>query len=131
MSLELMRRWVNSLPPNERNLPLLHVGGIFYTPLQALHEVEKGSPLGRELQKLVEEGRFGTDLVNLAKARLEMLLSKGKYKIATLSGRVVTTDELKKKLEQGDLNDPIVKLLLAAEIKTAEQMLNMAKTNTQ
>ncbi|WP_297552186.1 hypothetical protein, partial [Thermococcus sp.] len=78
MSLELMRRWVASLPPAERSLPLLHVGEAFYTPLQALREVEKGTTIGEKLQQLVEQGRFGTDLNALAKARLQLLLERAK-----------------------------------------------------
>lgn len=128
MSLELMRRWVASLPPSERNLPLLHVGGMFYTPLQALHEVERGTSIGEQLQKLVEEGRFGTDLVNLAKARLQVILKEaGPYKIASLSGKEVTTTELEKMLQQDNLSDTILQRLLAAEIQVAEKSLNKAK----
>lgn len=127
MSLELMKRWVASLPPAERNLPLLHVGNAFYTPEQALYEVEKGTAVGEKLQKLVEEGKFGTDLTALAKARLEALLSQENLKIGTLSGAVIDTKQLAKLVAEGDLNNPIVKLLMAADIKVAEQMLAKAK----
>jgi len=127
MSLELMRRWVASLPPAERNLPLLHVGNVFYTPVQALHEVEKGTSIGEKLQQLVEEGRFGTDVTALAKARLEMLLQGANVKIGTLSGRVYDTKQLEEMLKKGDWNDPALKLLLAAEIKVAEQDLKIAE----
>ncbi|MCD6524115.1 MAG: hypothetical protein J7K48_03855 [Thermococcus sp.] len=131
MSLELMRRWVNSLPPAERKLPLLHVGNAFYTPEQALYEVERGTEIGEELQRLVEEGRFGTDLVDLAKARLQLVLKEaGPYKIASLSGRAVSTAELEQKLKAGDLDDPLLKLLLAAEIQQAEKSLSKAKDIT-
>ena len=128
MSLELMKKWVNSLPPAERNLPLLHVGNVFYSPLQALHEVGRGTEIGEQLQRLVEEGRFGTDIVNLAKARLQLVLKEaGPYKIASLSGQVVSTTELEEKLAKDDLNDPLLKLLLVAEVKTMEKMLNKAR----
>ena len=127
MSLELMKKWVASLPPAERNLPLLHVGNAFYTPEQALYEVEKGTAVGEKLQKLVEEGKFGTDLTALAKARLEALLSQENLKIGTLSGAVIDTKQLAKLVAEGDLNNPIVKLLMAADIKVAEQMLAKAK----
>lgn len=127
MSLELMKRWVASLPPAERNLPLLHVGNAFYTPEQALYEVEKGTAVGEKLQKLVEEGKFGTDLTALAKARLEALLSQENLKIGTLSGAVIDTKQLAKLVAEGNLNNPIVKLLMAADIKVAEQMLAKAK----
>lgn len=128
MSLELMQRWVASLPPSERNLPLLHVGNVFYTPLQALEEVKKGTVIGEKLQKLVEEGRFGTDLTALAKARLSAILEANKqYKIMTLSGRVLQVGDLAKKVQEGDWDDPAIRTLLAAEIKLAEYNLNLAK----
>lgn len=128
MSLELMRRWVNSLPPAERNLPLLHVGNAFYTPLQALAEVERGSPIGEELQRLVERGEFGTDLTKLAKARLQMILEQAKgYKIASLSGKVYDTAELAKKVQAEEWDDPTLKELLAAEIRIAQHDLKLAE----
>jgi len=127
MSLELMRRWVNSLPPAERNLPLLHVGNAFYTPLQALHEVERGTAIGEQLQQLVEEGRFGTDVTALAKARLTQVLEQSPYKIATLNRPVGDPKSIAKKVQQGDWDDPVVRALLAAEIKLAEYDLKLAK----
>ena len=127
MSLELMKKWVASLPPAERKLPLLHVGNVFYTPEQALYEVERGTSIGEQLQKLVEEGRFGTDLVDLAKARLSALLSQSNFKIGTLSGKEYTSEELLKMLKEGKLDDPALQLLLAADIKVAEQNLAKAK----
>lgn len=127
-----MRRWVASLPKAEQNLPLLHVGGVFYTPLQALHEVERGTSIGEQLQRLVEEGRFGTDLVNLAKARLQIVLKEaGPYRIASLSGRELATTDLEQMLKKDDFSDPMLKMLLAAEIKIAEENINKAKQLTQ
>ena len=131
MSLELMRKWVASLPPAERNLPLLHVGNAFYSPEQALYEVERGTAVGEQLQKLVEEGRFGTNLTALAKARLEALLKREDFKIGTLSGAVVSTKQLAKMIQEGDLNNPIVQVLMAADIKVAEQMLKKGKELAQ
>ena len=128
MSLELMKRWVASLPPAERNLPLLHVGNAFYTPLQALVEVEKGTPIGEELQRLVEEGKFGTDLTKLAKARLQLVLEQAQgYRIATLSGKAYDSATLKKLIAEGRWDDPALKELLAAEIRIAEHNLKLAK----
>jgi len=127
MSLELMRRWVASLPPAERNLPLLHVGNAFYTPLQALYEVERGTKVGEQLQRLVEEGRFGTDLTALAKARLAQILEETPYKIATLTGRAYDPRKLAEMVKKGEWDNPEVKALLAAEIKLAEYDLGLAK----
>ena len=128
MSLELMRRWVASLPPAERNLPMLHVGDAFYTPLQALHEVERGTAIGEKLQQLVEQGRFGTDLTALARARLQLLLKELKgYKIATLSGYAYSPAQLERLLKEGQLNNPVLQLLAKADITLAEQYLKLGK----
>ena len=128
MSLELMRRWVASLPPAERNLPMLHVGDAFYTPLQALYEVERGTAIGEKLQQLVEQGRFGTDLTALARARLQILLKELKgYKIATLSGYAYSPAQLERLLKEGQLNNPVLQLLAKADITLAEQYLKLGK----
>ena len=128
MSLELMRRWVASLPPAERNLPMLHVGDAFYTPLQALYEVERGTAIGEKLQQLVEQGRFGTDLTALARARLQLLLKELKgYKIATLSGYAYSPAQLERLLKEGQLNNPVLQLLAKADITLAEQYLKLGK----
>jgi len=128
VSLELMRRWVASLPPAERSLPLLHVGEAFYTPLQALREVEKGTTIGEKLQQLVEQGRFGTDLNALAKARLQLLLERAKgYEIASLSGISIPTDKLAKLVAQGDLSNPLIQELAEADLLLAQQALKLGK----
>lgn len=128
MSLELMRRWVNSLPPAERNLPLLHYGNAFYTPLQALREVERGTAIGEKLQRLVEQGRFGTDLNALAKARLQLLLERAKgYEIATLSGVSIPAEELAKLVARGELSHPLVQELAEADLLLAQQALKLGK----
>ena len=128
MSLELMRRWVASLPPAERNLPMLHVGDAFYTPLQALYEVERGTAIGEKLQQLVEQGRFGTDLTALARARLQILLKELRgYKIATLSGYAYSPTQLERLLKEGQLNNPVLQLLAKADITLAEQYLKLGK----
>lgn len=128
MSLQLMRQWVASLPPTERSLPLLHVGSVFYSPEQALYEVERGSPIGEKLQRLVEEGRFGTDLQALAKARLYILLKEAKnYKLATLSGYVIPATELAEILKKKGFVNPALKLLAQADIQLAQHALQLGK----
>jgi len=126
MSLELMRKWFNSLPESEKDLPLLHVGNAFYTPRQALYEVERGTKIGEQLQRLVEEGRFGTDLNALAKARLLQVLEKTPYKIGTLTGKAYSPEELAEMLQKGELT-PELKLLMETEIELAKRTLGLAK----
>jgi len=128
MSLELMRKWVASLPPVERSLPMLHVGHVFYTPLQALREVEKGTSVGEKLQQLVEQGRFGTDLQALARARLELLLKRAKgYELATLTGYAMPTDQLAEIVAREGLTNPALKLLAQADILLAKKYLELGK----
>ena len=110
MTLARMRSWFNRLPPAERDKPLLMLGGIAYTPRAALGEVERGTPEGRQLQTLVESGRFGTtsmDEITIAKIRLKMELQRyppDKPIVATLPsaglpGRTYTPQELISEIE--------------------------------
>lgn len=79
MTLGFVSQWFNRLPEYERDLPLLLVNGVAYTPRAALQEVMRGTALGARLQALIETGRFGTppqDEVALAKIRLKTLLTR-------------------------------------------------------
>lgn len=75
MSKDLVTKWFNKLPTSEQNLPLLILGGIAYSPKQTLDEVNRGSPTGDALQKLIEQGKYGTtmrDESELVKTRLRL-----------------------------------------------------------
>lgn len=75
MSKELVSRWFNKLGVAERNLPLLILDGIAYTPQSAYNEVMRGSSVGDRLQNLIEQGRYGTTFEEeqeLMKQRLTM-----------------------------------------------------------
>ena len=77
MSRDLVTRWFNKLPTSEQNMPLLIVNGLAYTPRQTLDEVNRGTPVGAQLQVLIEAGKFGTttlDATTLAKSRLQLSL---------------------------------------------------------
>ena len=43
---------------------LLVLNGLAYTPRQTLDEVTRGTPVGDQLQSLIEQGRFGTATVD-------------------------------------------------------------------
>lgn len=60
MTKDLVTKWFNKLANAEKNLPLLILDGLAYTPQQTFNEVMRGSPLGDRLQNLIEQGKFGT-----------------------------------------------------------------------
>jgi len=125
MSYEVVKRWFDRLPEAERDLPLLHVGQAYFTPRQVLFEVSRGSPLGAQLQQMVESGRFGTPIEQLAEIRLEELIKRGyPYKIATLSGKVLTPEELLQEIKR---KTPLGRQLIQAEIKQMQRLLALAR----
>ena len=104
MSKELISRWYEKLSDAEKNLPLLIVGGIAYTPRAVYDEVMRDSPIGNQLQALVERGSFGTsysDEQSIAKLRLtEIMRTKPEKPLfATLSGKVFTPSELLQEIQ--------------------------------
>ena len=131
MTLEVIRRWYNSLPPEERNLPLIIYQGVAYSPHAILLEVERGTQLGEYLQRKVESGSLGTtqeELKNLALIRLKMILSKyppNTPLVASLTypPKVYTAEELLKQIEE---NTPIGKRFIEAEQKHALNLLSLA-----
>ena len=104
MSKDLVSRWFNQLGQAERNLPLLIYQGNVYTPQAAYDEVMRASPLGDELQKMIERQSFGTsaeDEQTVAKLRLTQIMrtKPDKPLFATLSGKVFTPSELLQEIE--------------------------------
>ena len=99
-----MSNWLGKMPEAEKDLPLLLLDGIAYTPRVAYNEVARNSPVGAKLQTLVETGRFGTstsDETAIAKTRLEQRLPTlpDKPLFATLSGRVFTPSQLLEEIQ--------------------------------
>ena len=106
MSKQIVSNWFNKLASGEQDLPLLLLNGIVYTPRVAYNEVMRDSPVGTQLQNLIETGRFGTTLSDeqtIAKLRLtEIMRTKPEKPLfATLSGKVFTPSELLKEIEEG------------------------------
>lgn len=56
MSISLVRKWYNKMPPSERDLPTVIVGSKAYTPNQVLRQVRKGTTLGQQMQDKIEHG---------------------------------------------------------------------------
>jgi len=107
MSKELISRWYEKLSDAEKNLPLLIVGGIAYTPRAVYDEVMRDSPIGNQLQALVERGSFGTsysDEQSIAKLRLTEIMrtkpDKPLFATLTLDGqRTFTPSELLQEIQ--------------------------------
>lgn len=99
MAKELVARWFNKIMPSEHNMPLLIVNGIAYTPQETYNEVMRGTPIGDQLQRLLETGKFGTATMDeqalvLMRARREL---QGKPQDKPLWG-VLPTSGLKTQL---------------------------------
>jgi len=106
MTKELVSAWYNRLPEMERDLPLLLVDGLAYTPRTAYNEVMRGSPVGDKIQLLIETGRFGTtseDEQAIAKTRLQQWLQSqpDKPMFATLSNKTFTPQQLLQEIQSG------------------------------
>lgn len=135
MTLARVRAWFNRLPPYERDLPLLILNGVAYTPRMALAEVERGTAVGARLQALIEAGRFGTTAeqeLALAKIRLKELLAKfppDKPIVATigtpeLPGRAYTPREL---LEEIQRQTPRGRQWIQAELQQMRRIMMLAR----
>lgn len=103
---EIVSRWFEHLAEMERDLPLLLVDGLAYTPRTAYNEVMRGSPVGNKIQLLIETGRFGTtseDEQTIAKTRLQQWLQSqpDKPMFATLSNQVFTPSQLLQEIQSG------------------------------
>lgn len=82
-----VRSWVDGLPVSERDLPLIVVDSIAYTPREVLAEVEAGTGLGAKLQSNVEASAYGTSrelLEELAEVRIDKLLRERPVTIVRL-----------------------------------------------
>jgi hypothetical protein len=106
MAKQLVQNWYNKLPSAERDLPLILLNGIVYTPTAAYNEVMRGSPVGNQLQTLIETGKFGTsptDAQTIAKTRLQQWLQSQPQKplFATLSNKVYTPSQLLEEIQAG------------------------------
>ncbi|MCJ7470200.1 hypothetical protein MUO74_06855 [Candidatus Bathyarchaeota archaeon] len=107
MSKDLISGWFERLSDAEKNLPLLILGGVAYTPRAVYDEVMRDSPLGNQLQALVDRGSFGTsysDEQSIAKLRLTEIMrskpDKPLFATLTLDGqRTFTPSELLQEIQ--------------------------------
>jgi len=126
MSLQFVRRWIEGIPPAERDLPLVPFEGKVYTPNQVLRLVESGSPVGEEIQKRLEARKFTTkeELERIAKMRLLSIIRSlpPGMGLGTFSGKVYTKEELEKLVEEGK---GIGKYLIEQEIRIIKRRLGI------
>lgn len=107
MSKDLIQKWYNAISNQEKDLPLILVDGIIYTPTTAYNEVMRSSPVGLKIQALIETGRFGSTSEEeqaIAKTRLEQWLKTqppDKPLFATLSNKVFTPSQLLQEIQEG------------------------------
>lgn len=78
MSTELVEQWFQRIPSIERAQPLIILGDTAHSPNQVLDEVRRGTPLGAEMQRIIEQRRFSEvmDKYALAVLRLKERLGK-------------------------------------------------------
>lgn len=108
LTLTLVQRWFDRLPSYERDLPLLMLNGVAYTPRTALREVERNTELGRRLQQMIEQRTVGTlasEEEALAKLRLEEMLRREPerplFATLILPPRTYKPSDLAKEVEAG------------------------------
>ena len=53
--VERYRKWLQSLPAGEADRPYLMKFGRYWTPREVLHEMEAGTPEGRDFQAAEEK----------------------------------------------------------------------------
>lgn len=107
MSLKVVRRWYENLPPSERNLPLIILNNKAYTPDEVMEEVKNGTTLGEQLQDRVERRDWGTPLSTkeqLAKERLKKIMEDKPVDVVALvrpsESPDKTADQLKRDVEE-------------------------------
>ena len=108
MTLHRIRAWVARLPPYELGRPIVVLDGVAYTPRGILEEVERGTPLGERLQRMVESqvaALHQEELEELAKLRIRLALSQAPPRILfvalTYPPKRLTPEELLREVEAG------------------------------
>ena len=105
MSKEFVEKWYSKVPELERDLPIILVDGVVYTPREIYTEVVvKGSELGEKLQaKLEEMHKKATssntfsyedlrEIQQIAYERVKRVIDKlpKGFSLASFSGRIVS-----------------------------------------
>jgi len=128
MSLELVRRWFDSLPEHERDLPLILVDGKVYTPREVLREVERGTPLGEKMQATLEMAISGSytfeELRVIGKARAKEIAKRlpKDFSLIAIGKGEVTRDEI---IEMIQREESLGKSAIDYEAERAMKLLTM------
>ena len=133
MTLAIVKRWFNRLPEAERDLPIVTVGGVAFTPRMILAEVERGTPLGRRLQAMIETGQLAAsgpeDLERLAKLRLKMVLERLPERplIACLREDHVRVYTPRQLLREVEAQTELGRAFIEAELEAMRRLIAMAR----
>jgi len=77
MTLERVERWFEALPEPERDIPLIVIDEVAYTPRRVLEEVRAGTDLGKKMQEMLESPERMLPVKEiLAEKRLEVILGR-------------------------------------------------------
>lgn len=124
MSIE---RWLEVIPKQELNQPVMEVEGRRLTPIEILSEVKSGTELGKKAQAKLQVMGLGTD-EDLLKERLKSRLSRypqNKPLFITVYGEL-TPRQLLSEVESGTKKG---KEFLETESKYLNYIGNLAKVS--
>lgn len=123
MSRQAVEQWFQRIPAIERAQPLIALGVTAYSPSQVLDEVGKGTPLGAELQRIIEQRHFSEvmDKFALAIVRLKERLAKMPPGPALVAGtRTYSAQQLLEEIQSGT---KLGRSLIEAEATRVEEVL--------
>ncbi len=122
MSLQNVQNWYSGLPAVEKNQALIVLGQMAYTPNQVLDEVSRGTPVGAQLQALIEQRQFTQvmDKYGLAVIRLQQKLSQATANII-ISDKSYSPQQLLQEVNNGT---PLGRKLIEAEITHVGEVLS-------
>lgn len=123
MSTEVVEQWFQSTPSIERAQPLITLGDTAYSPNQVLDEVRKGTPLGAELQRIIEQRRFSEvmDKYALAVLRLKERLRKMSPDTRLIVGtKTYSPNQALQEIQSGT---KVGRSLIEAEARRVEEVL--------
>jgi hypothetical protein len=130
MTLARIRRWVATLPPYEVDKPIIVLNGVAYTPRAILEEVERGTAVGEQLQRMVESqvaALHQEELEQLALLRLRLHFSQPstvKFVTLTYPPKVLTREDVLREVEAGT---PTGRQFVEAEKQIIRMMLARAR----
>jgi hypothetical protein len=123
MSSKIVEQWFQRIPSLERNQPLITLGNTAYSPNQVLDEVTRGTPLGADLQRIIEQRRF-SDVID--KYALAILRLKDRLKKMPPDSRLVVGTRAyspSQAIEEIQGGTRVGRSLIEAEVRRVEEVL--------